>query len=304
MQSFQNQVAVVTGSASGIGKALARALLQEGAQVVLADVNPQALDAALAEFRADGHQALAVATDVSQPAQLERLAVHAYREFGKVDILCNNAAVTHGGPATWENSLEDWQRVLGINLMGVVHGVKSFVPRMIKQGTPAVVLNTSAVLGITLGTTNAAYPVSKHAVVVLSECLFNEFRRQNLPISVHVLCPGFVDTNILESTDKQTDSDSAHQSQPLTDQAEAYQQWFVRQHRQGMAPEEVARLALEGIRNDKFYILTHSPLKRLVEYRMQAIIDELIPTDEFFIAEHAQELGFETPPPRPDQVGD
>ena len=123
MQDFTNKVAVITGAASGIGKALAEAFLREGAKVVCADVDQGALDAVISDFRAAGCDVLGVQTDVSQSAHLERLAVQTFRYFGQVDVLCNNAAITHGGPSTWESTLEDWQRVLGLNLMGVVHGV-------------------------------------------------------------------------------------------------------------------------------------------------------------------------------------
>ncbi len=303
LSDFRNRVAVITGAASGIGKALAEALLVEGANVVLADVDASALEHTANEFRHSGYEPLTVQTDVSQPAQLERLAVQSFRQFGKVDILCNNAAVTPGGPSTWENSLEDWEWVLGINLMGVVHGIKSFVPRMIKQGTPGVVLNTSSILGLTLGSTNAAYPVSKHGVVVLSECLSNEFRRQKVPISVHVLCPSFVATNILKSTSELPSSAGDTNRKPVSEQTETYNEWFARQHNRGMSPQDAAELTLDAIRAGRFYILTHPAMKRLVEHRMQAILNDREPSDDEFLKQHALDLGFESaPPPRPDEV--
>ena len=164
LSEFQDRVAVITGAATGIGRALATALAAKGARVVLADVKQEELQQLCQEISSTGSPAVAVVTDVSQPAHLERLAVEAFRNFGQVDILCNNAGVSLPRCATWENSVEDWQWILGINLMGVVHGINSFLPRMIKQGTPGVVLNTSSILGLQVGTTNAAYPVSKHGV--------------------------------------------------------------------------------------------------------------------------------------------
>ena len=302
MQDFTDRVAVISGAASGIGKALAQNLLQEGAKVVCADIDQAALDATVDQFRSDGFYAVAVQTDVSQPAHLERLAVQAYRHFGQVDILCNNAAITHGGPSTWENTLEDWERVLGTNLMGVVHGVKSFVPRMIKQGTEGVIVNTSSILGITLGATNAAYPVSKHGVVVLSECIYNEFRRQRIPISVHVLCPSFVATNILQSSGEAADVFGGSSGAPLTKQAKDFYEWFDRQHRQGLAPTVAAQLVLKAIRDGTFYVLTHPQMNKLVEYRMRAILGEIDPSDDEFTRQHAEEFGIESPPPRPDEI--
>lgn len=304
MQDFNHRVAVITGAASGIGKALATAFLREGARVVCADVDETALHATCDQLSGDGYDLLAVQTDVSQPAHLERLAVQAYRQFGQVDILCNNAAVTHGGPATWENTLEDWERVLGVNLMGVVHGVNSFVPRMIKQGTVGAIVNTSSILGITLGATNAAYPVSKHGVVVLSECIYNEFRRQRIPISVHVMCPSFVATNILQSSREGAETFRNSPGVPLTKQAKDFYEWFDRQHRRGMLPAEAAQLVVDAIRDGTFYVLTHPQMNRLVEYRMRAILGETEPSDDEFTRQHAEEFGIEPPPPRPDEIID
>ena len=175
---------------------------------------------------------------------------------------------------------------------------------MIKQGTPAVIVNTSSILGITLGSTNAAYPVSKHGVAVLSECIHNEFQRQRIPISVHVLCPSFVATNILSSTSEQAQAASGAPEEPLTEQAKTYYEWFDRQHRQGMPASQAAQITLDAIRSGQFYVLTHPKMNCLVEYRARAILNEVVPTDEQYCADRAEEFGIEPPPPRPDQVLD
>ena len=142
MQNFKNKVVVVTGAAGGIGRALAEAFLGEGAKVVLADIEEESLLVTRSDLQSVAPDVEAVVTDVSKPDQVERLAAEAYRLFGRVDVLCNNAGITYGGPATWESTLEDWQWVLGVNLMGAVHGLRSFVPRMLCQGDEAVIVNT------------------------------------------------------------------------------------------------------------------------------------------------------------------
>ena len=302
MQNFENKVVVVTGAASGIGRALAGAFLREGAKAVLADIEEESLLETCRDLQSVSADVEAVVTDVSKPDQVERLAAEAYRSFGRVDVLCNNAAITYGGPATWESTLEDWQRVLGVNLMGVVHGLRSFVPRMLSQGDEAVIVNTSSILGLQFGSTNAAYPVSKHGVVVLSESIYNEFSRRKLPISVHVLCPSFVATNILNSSRKTSSDASGNDEPPPSPQAEAYYRWFEQQHREGMQPEEVATMTLDAIRNKQFYIITHPQMKPLVERRMKAILDGTSPSDTEFMREFAISLGMTPPPPYPDEV--
>ena len=302
MQDFKNKVVVITGAASGIGRALAEAFLREGAQAMLADIDKDSLFATLNDLKSEAQNVDAVVTDVSNPEQVEHLAAEAFRVFGRVDVLCNNAAITYGGPATWESTLEDWQWVLGVNLMSVVHGVRSFVPRMISQGGPAVIVNTSSILGLQLGSTNAAYPVSKHGVVVLSESIYNEFKRRKIPISVHVLCPSFVATNILNSFGKGPSDESHVEEDPPSPQALEFYKWFEQQHRDGMPPEEVATMTLNAVRNRDFYIITHPPMKALVECRMKAILDGAPPSDTEYAVENSASLGITPPPPYPDQV--
>ena len=302
MDNFRGKVIVVTGSAGGIGRSIATAFLKEGAKVVLADVGEQQLITTNRSFEAEGFETLAVVTDVSKPDAVERLAVQAYRRFGRVDVLCNNAAVTWGGPATWESTLEDWQWVLGVNLMGVVHGIRSFVPRMIAQGGEAVVVNSSSILGLYGGYTNAVYPVSKHGVVVLSESLYNDFKRRRIPISVHVLCPSFVNTEILESGRTRPKELTASACVPDTEQAQAYIDWFQRMHRQGKHPDEVAQILLQAIRDGTFYVVTHPEMNKLVEHRLRAIVEGGEPTGIEAVRETAVEAGIEPPPKYFDEL--
>lgn len=152
MTEFKGKVAVVTGCASGIGLALARRFAQEGMHVVLADIETEPLEAAAREIRAMGATALTVQTDVSRFEDVERLAARALDTFGSVHIVCNNAGVGGAGGFIWEYALEDWQWLLGVNLWGVIHGVRAFVPRLLKQGEEAHIVNTASIAGISFGT--------------------------------------------------------------------------------------------------------------------------------------------------------
>ena len=199
MQDLTGKVAVVTGAASGIGLALARHFAREGLQLVLADIEAAPLARALAQLQAEGATAIAVPTDVSQPAAVDALADAAYARFGAVHLLCNNAGVASPGIMApgWLASVAEWQWILDVNLMGVVHGVKAFVPRMLAGGHEGHVVNTASVAG--LMTASNPYHVSKHGVTCLTEGLYKDFRRMGARLSASVLCPGLIRTGILQA---------------------------------------------------------------------------------------------------------
>src|SRR5258706_11754428 len=198
MQSVRDKVAVVTGGASGIGYAMAERFAAEGMKVVLADVEPTALEAACGRLAAAGADVLGVPTDVACGAAVEVLARRTIERFGKVHVLCNNAGVSVGGPL-WEHTEDDWTWVLGVNLWGVVHGVRAFVPIMIRQNEPAHVVNTASLAGLTSNPFLGIYNVTKHGVVTISETLAQELAFVGAPVKVSVLCPGFVQTKIADS---------------------------------------------------------------------------------------------------------
>jgi NAD(P)-dependent dehydrogenase (short-subunit alcohol dehydrogenase family) len=194
MKQFENRVAVVTGAASGIGRALAETFAGAGMKVVLSDVEEAALAKAADALDAAGADVLAIRTDVSRPEQVEELARRSVDAFGGVHLLCNNAGVAVGRVATWESTLDDWRWILGVNLMGVIHGLRSFIPIMLEQQTEGHIVNTASIAGlVTLGG-NALYGVTKHAVVSLSESLHNELAAREAKLKVSVLCPGWVNT--------------------------------------------------------------------------------------------------------------
>ena len=190
------KVAVITGAASGIGRGLAERFAAEGMRVVLADVDEGALAELAAALETKGATVLAIKTDVSKPAEVENLAVQTLDTFGAVHILCNNAGVVCSRPI-WEHTLADWEWVLGVNLWGVIHGIRAFVPRMLAQDDACHIVNTASILGLVGGSGEGIYKVSKHGVVVLSETLADELAQKEANIQVHVLCPGWVRTGIL-----------------------------------------------------------------------------------------------------------
>jgi NAD(P)-dependent dehydrogenase (short-subunit alcohol dehydrogenase family) len=198
MQDLRGKVAVVTGGASGIGRAMAERFAAEGMSLVLADVEEAALDLAAKELGDGGAQALAVPTDVSQPAQVEALAAAARQRFGTVHVVCNNAGVGGHGYPTDETPLVEWEWVLGVNLWGVIHGVKTFLPILLEQNEGHVV-NTASVAGLISMPFMAPYAVAKHGVVALSEAIWHELSFRGTAVGVTVLCPGWVNTRIMDS---------------------------------------------------------------------------------------------------------
>src|SRR5438105_3443891 len=170
MEELRGKVAVITGGASGIGRAFAERCLEEGTKIVLADIEPEALERAAQELAGAGADVLAVRTDVSQAAAVDELAQRTLDRYGAVHLLFNNAGVATSGPI-WQNSLADWQWVLGVNLMGVIHGIHTFVPIMLAQGGPAHIVNTASMAGLVSTPGLGVYNVAKHGVVTLSETL-------------------------------------------------------------------------------------------------------------------------------------
>ncbi len=272
MQEFEGKVAVITGAASGIGRALADIFAAQRMKLVLADIEEPALSAAASELQQAGAAVFPFQVDVSQGAEVDGLAEAAYREYGAVHILCNNAGVGgQGGPA-WQSSLENWQWVLGVNLWGAIHGIHSFLPRMIASGQPGHVVNTASIAGLLSGPMIAPYHVSKYAVVALSESLSLELQMTGSRIGVSVLCPSFVRTRIAESDRNQPASLG-----PGLPSSEQFRQMVRMMVDQGMPPSQVAEQVLDAIRQDRFWILTHPELDSAVRGRTDSILERRNP---------------------------
>jgi NAD(P)-dependent dehydrogenase (short-subunit alcohol dehydrogenase family) len=275
MREFAGKVAVVTGAASGIGYALAARFGREGMKVVLADVDQETLDAATQRLRHQDYDALGVRTDVSKPEAVEELARKTLAAYGKVHILCNNAGVGGAGPATfWDATLNDWQYVLGVNLWGVIHGLRTFVPIMIAQDEEGHVVNTASVGGLVLG--SGIYGTTKHAVVALTEALHIQFLHKYPKLKASVLCPGYIATHLAVTTVQNRPPELQNPAAPAG-QAASDRPATDGPTRILMDPEQVAPTVLDAIRDEQLYILTHSDFDDLIRTRMDNILDRRNP---------------------------
>jgi NAD(P)-dependent dehydrogenase (short-subunit alcohol dehydrogenase family) len=276
VKQLRDRVAVVTGAASGIGFALAERFAAEGMNVVMADIEGTALERAADALRPKAPAIFATQIDVSRSQDMERLARETYQAFGAAHVLCNNAGVAVIG-GVHEHSLADWQWVINVNLWGVIHGVRAFVPRMLAGGDAAHIVNTSSMAGLTTAPFMAVYDVTKHAVMALSESMYKEFLKTGAPIGVSVVCPGLINTNIMRSS-RNRPSDLAEEGKygPL---AQAFGQGLGERLAGGYPPSEVAEHVVQGIRDGRFYIVPAQPeVKARAELRARDIIELRNPT--------------------------
>lgn len=277
MKDFKDRVAVVTGAGSGIGRAMVDRFAREGMKVVLADVEEEALSKAEAELREKGATVLSVRTDVSKGADIEKLAQETLDAFGGVHVLCNNAGVSDTGGMIWQKSLADWEWVMGVNLWGVIHGVRVFLPIMMDRGDEGHIVNTASIAGLMSAPGLNIYGVTKHAVVSLSESLYLELQGAGSKIGVSVLCPGWVNTRIADA-DRNRPAELAKPVQEADPNQEAMRQMVRGLLASGLSPDDVASQVIEAIRENKFYILTHPQMKPVIEMRAKNILEGNNPT--------------------------
>ena len=258
MKDFRDRVAVVTGGASGIGKALAKAFQAEGMRVVLADVEQTALDETARELG----DVMAVATDVSDPDSVASLADQVFAEYGNCHILCNNAGVSVANLNVWETTPNDWKWVHGVNVQGIAHGIQSFVPRMLASGEEGFVMNTSSGDGgISPLAEQVVYATSKAAVSIMTECLAAQFVAQDTKLRAAIFYPsgGLLDTGIW--TTKRNRPDSLKREKPVDESQEVtFDQFMAGVKAAGLEMpvqdlDELAQFALDGIRNEDFVIM-------------------------------------------------
>lgn len=271
MKELRGKVAVITGGASGIGLAMARDFGREGMKLVIADIQQDALDAAVAGLAADGVEAVGVRTDVSDFASVEALAQATLEAFGKAHVVVNNAGVSITGPI-WKMSLDDWRWVYDVNFWGVVHGIRAFVPILIEQGEEAHVINTASLASFSGTGEHAPYCSSKAAVLSISQSLYSELAAWNTKVGVSVVCPGMVATQIHKS----------NRNRPTGDRPWSDREWNNPDHvkgsevfqGRGVAPEEIARLTLQALKDNRFYVFNgeHWPelLRRNYESQRRA----------------------------------
>jgi NAD(P)-dependent dehydrogenase (short-subunit alcohol dehydrogenase family) len=275
MDDFSGKVAVVTGGASGIGLGLARRFAREGMRVVLADVEHDALDAAAADLAAEhgADNVLAVPTDVRDDTAVDALAAATFERFGTAHIVCNNAGVGVGGLA-WTIPADRWRWIVDVNLMGVAHGIRAFVPRMIEQGEGHVV-NTASAAGVLTGPAMSPYMATKHAVVALSESLHFDLQLTGAPVRVSVLCPEWVRTNIAESERNRPGDVSEMAGLPGTPDGEPVMRKFVQSLvASGIDPDDVAGKVVDAVRSGRFWILTHDTTLTFAKRRWDAIASD------------------------------
>jgi NAD(P)-dependent dehydrogenase (short-subunit alcohol dehydrogenase family) len=276
MRQLAGKVAVVTGAASGIGRALAERFAREGMKLVLADIEDRPLDVARDALAKAGTEVIAVRTDVARSGEVEALAQRTFEAFGTAHVVCNNAGVGVGGPA-WELEPADWDWILGVNLWGVVHGIRAFVPRMVQQKEGHVV-NTASIAGLVSAPGMSAYCATKQAVVAISECLHHDVGlATDGKVGVSVLCPAWVKTNIADSDRNRPPSPRDGPIRARSARERMTQKWMRSTVAAGIAPEEVADKVLQAIVENRFWILTHPKTKGAVEARMRGILDDHAP---------------------------
>src|SRR5256885_5568944 len=271
MRELRGKVAAVTGAASGLGRAMALAFADEGMHVALGDVADTS--DVFAAVEAKGVSALAMKLDVSKPQEVEAFAELIDKDLGGAHVVCNNAGVSPLG-AAWETSLDDWRWIVDVNLWGVVHGVRSFVPRFLKRNEGHVV-NTASVAGIINPPGSSAYNVTKHAVVALSETLYHDLRERTARVGVSVLCPAYVPTGIADSERNRPAGVEPTIKTEETLAREAMLRKAVSSGR--LSADDVARAVVQAVKEERFYVLTHPRIKGAIRARMEDILEERAP---------------------------
>jgi NAD(P)-dependent dehydrogenase (short-subunit alcohol dehydrogenase family) len=273
MELGPGKVVVITGGGSGIGLALANAFAVAGCSVVLADVQEDALAAAAVEVGAHGVDVLTVVTDVSKADQVEALAAATMERFGAVHVVCNNAGVAPTGDP-WLGPIETWEWVMGVNFWGVVHGVRAFLPRLVMSGGGHIV-NTASMAGLYPGLA-APYDASKHAVVAITEGLYNSMQSSGMPIGVSCLCPGWVKTALMQSERNwPSELGDIPQSTPGGEIASNYVKRAVDG---GMQPGAVAALVVDAVRSGRYWVFPHPDWLEIAVDRFNSIGAQLNPS--------------------------
>jgi len=280
MKELKGRVAVVTGAASGIGLAMAHRFADEGMKVVLSDIEIGPLREVEQALRAKGADAIAVHADVMSQADVQKLADAAYTAFEKVHVLCNNAGVATPTSlrAAWEAPHSDWEWVMGVNFMGVLYGIREFVPRMLAGGDEGHIVNTASVAGLL--TSGNPYGASKHAVVCLTEGIYKDFRKMGAKLSASALCPGWIRTRIQEAERNRParfgpPTDRTKLAPDVLKLGEAFRNFI----NAGLEPSEVANDVVDAIREDRFYVVPAQPwIVDMIQTRLQDITQQRNPT--------------------------
>ncbi len=274
IKDFGGKVAVITGAASGIGRGLAYGFAKRGMKIVLADIDKESIEKVAKELEEIGAEVMTQITDVSDPKQVAQLADSSYERFGSVNILCNNAGVGGSGRISLI-TLENWNWTLAVNIFGVIYGIQYFLNRMLVSEEPCHIVNTSSMSGLLSGDTSP-YATSKSAVVAISESLALDCFNTNVGVSV--VCPGRVNTNIINNTQilKQTRPGLWQPPAEMIEQSEIGRENFNKILAQAMAPEKLAEIVINAIKNDIFYVLTHPEYIPMVKSRFERIYEDTL----------------------------
>jgi len=270
MRDFKGKVAVITGAAHGIGRGIADRCVQEGMKVVLAGINEANLVKAEAELKSTGGTVVSIRTDVAKRSDVELLARKTIDAFGAVHLLVNNAGVGAGMYA-WEATWNDWEWVIGVDLWGVIYGVKVFTPLMLAQNTECHIVNTASFAGLVAGYASAPYAVAKHGVVALSECLYMALEERNARVKVSVLCPANVKTNII-SCERNRPVGLRNEPVEISPQEQAFRDFMNAFVGAGISPLQVADQVFKAIKEERFYILTHPEFTPAMQLRMDSLL--------------------------------
>ena len=285
MKDFTDKVAVITGGASGVGRALATRFGRAGARLVLADIEQEPLEATVAALREQGFAAIGQVTDVADPAQVEALAARAFAEFGAVHLLFNNAGVgAGGGPSLWETSTNAWSWGFNVNFWGVMNGINAFMPRLLEQNQEAHVVNTSSGVGLLFPPSSGVYSITKAAVIAATELLHMQLQMQRGPVKAAVLFPGpyVVETNLFSSTRNRPSALSAGEAPPAVNSLEDMQAMMEKtlgRRIQTSTPAAVAEYTYQALLQDQFWILPmHDRFRHALRERFEGMLNQRNPT--------------------------
>jgi NAD(P)-dependent dehydrogenase (short-subunit alcohol dehydrogenase family) len=274
MDDLRGKVAVITGGASGIGRALAERFAVEGMKIVIADIDEVAMRAVEVQLAEGGTEVLTQLCDTSLEAEMQSLADATVSRFGGAHVLCNNAGVIGKGDA-WRSPIAVWDWVIGINLYGVIHGIRAFLPIMEDQGEGHIV-NTASMAGLVALPGAAPYNVTKTGVVALSEGLYLELKATGSPVRVSALCPGFVKTNLAKGQ-KWTERLGSEPGAAQTPMAQMMDAVLAQGVEEGIEATDVADQVVDAIRTERFWILTHPEMRQAPVERMQRAADQANP---------------------------
>lgn len=272
MKELQNKVAVITGAASGIGLGIARLAASKGMKLVLADIEQKPLEQAAEELAAHCPDILTVPTDVSNAGQMDTLAEKTLDHFGSIHLLVNNAGVGGGG-CMWELDTAYWEWVLGVNLWGVIHGVRTFTKHMVAQNEGHIV-NTASIAGLMSAPGMGPYNVSKHAVVTLSETLAGELRNAQANVGVSVLCPSYVDTKIYAAERNRPVPEAMKNDPARIEEQKQIEEAGAAFFSTALSTADLAQMVFNAVEEQQFYILTHKGTKAQVEKRLKTILED------------------------------